>query len=158
MATGESYDVIVVGSGSGGAVVARRVHDAGASVLVLEAGGLDENPAIHEPGRVHELWLGPEDWGYYTEPQAACANRALHWPRGKVYGGSSCLNGMLYVRGHRSDYDTWAYLGNQGWGWDDVLPVFKRSEDFDAGPSEFHGVGGPMRVTSQYEPHPLITA
>ena len=91
-------------------------------------------------------------------PQAACAGRELHWPRGKVLGGSSALNGMIYARGHRSDYDTWAYLGNEGWGYDDVLPLFKRSEDFDRGESAYHGAGGPLRVLSRYEPHPAIAA
>jgi choline dehydrogenase len=153
-----SYDVVVVGSGSAGAVVTRRLADAGASVALLEAGAHDDNPAIHDPTRLTDLWDGPEDWGYRTVPQAACAGRRLHLPRGKVLGGSSSLNGMIYIRGHRSDYDTWAYLGNSGWSYDDVLPVFKRSEDFDRGPSEYHGIGGPMRVITQYEPHPVIAA
>ena len=91
-------------------------------------------------------------------PQAACEGRELHWPRGKVLGGSSALNGMIYARGHRSDYDTWAYLGNEGWGYDDVLPLFKRSEDFDRGESAYHGAGGPLRVLSRSEPHPVIAA
>jgi choline dehydrogenase len=151
-------DVIVVGSGSGGAVVARRLVDAGAQVVLLEAGDADLNPAIHDPGRLFELWDSEQDWGYRTVPQAACAGRELHWPRGKVLGGSSALNGMIYARGHRSDYDTWAYLGNEGWGYDDVLPLFKRSEDFDRGESAYHGAGGPMHVLSRYEPHPAIAA
>ena len=145
-AAGVTYDVVVVGSGSGGAVVARRLVDAGASVLLLEAGATDDNPAIHDPPRLFELWDSEQDWGYRTVPQSACAGRELHLPRGKVLGGSSALNGMIYVRGHRSDYDTWAYLGNAGWGYDDVLPLFKRSEDFDLGPSDYHGAGGPLRV------------
>jgi choline dehydrogenase len=151
-------DVIVVGSGSGGAVVARRLVDAGANVVLLEAGGVDDNPAIHDPPRLFELWDGEQDWGYRTLPQAACAGRELHWPRGKVLGGSSALNGMIYARGHRSDYDTWAYLGNNGWGYDDVLPLFKRSEDFDRGASAYHGAGGPLHVRSRYEPHPVNAA
>jgi choline dehydrogenase len=158
VSTDRSCDVAVVGSGSAGAVVARRLVDAGASVILLEAGGPDDNPAIHDPAGVWDLWDGPEDWGYRTVPQAACADRRLHLPRGKVLGGSSALNGMIYIRGHRSDYDTWAYLGNAGWAHDDVLPLFKRSEDFDRGSSEHHGVGGPMRVMADYEPHPVIAA
>jgi choline dehydrogenase len=151
-------DVAVVGSGSAGAVVARRLVDAGVGVVLLEAGGADENPAIHDPARVWDLWDGPEDWGYRTVPQAACAGRRLHLPRGRVLGGSSALNGMIYIRGHRSDYDTWAYLGNGGWGYRDVLPLFKRSEDFDRGASDYHGEGGPLRVMARYEPHPVIAA
>ena len=151
-------DVIVVGSGSGGAVVARRLVDAGADVIIVEAGAPDDNPAIHDPPRLFELWDSEQDWGYRTAPQAACAGRELHWPRGKVLGGSSALNGMIYARGHRSDYDAWAYLGNDGWGYDDVLPLFKRSEDFDRGASAYHGAGGPLHVLSRYEPHPLNAA
>jgi choline dehydrogenase len=154
----ESYDVVVVGSGSGGAVVARRLVDAGASVCVIEAGGLDENPAIHDPGRLWELWGSPEDWAYTTVPQPGCNGRTLDIPRGKVLGGSSCLNGMIYIRGHASDYDAWAAAGCEGWGYDDVLPLFMRSEDFSRGESEYHGVGGPLRVTADYEPHPLLAA
>jgi choline dehydrogenase len=152
------YDVVVIGAGSGGSVVARRLVDAGARVCLLEAGGRDENPAIHDPPRVFELWESADDWAYLTVPQAGCAGRQLFWPRGRVLGGSSCLNGMIYIRGHRSDYDAWAYAGNAGWGYDDVLPVFKRSEDFDAGESEYHGTGGPLHVRSHYEPHPLLAA
>jgi choline dehydrogenase len=151
-------DVVVIGSGSAGSVIARRLVDAGASVVLVEAGAPDDNPAIHEPSRLFELWDSEQDWGYRTVPQAACAGRELHWPRGKVLGGSSALNGMIYARGHRSDYDTWAYLGNDGWAYDDVLPLFKRSEDFDRGASPYHGQGGPLRVLSRYEAHPVNAA
>jgi choline dehydrogenase len=156
--TPSSADVIVVGSGSGGAVVARRLADAGAHVVLLEAGDADANPAIHDPARLFELWDSEQDWGYRTLPQAACAGRELHWPRGRVLGGSSALNGMIYARGHRSDYDAWAHAGNDGWRYDDVLPLFKRSEDFDRGESAYHGSGGPLHVLSRYEPHPVNAA
>jgi choline dehydrogenase len=151
-------EVVVVGSGSAGAVVARRLVDAGVQVVVVEAGERDLNPAIHEPARLFELWDSEQDWGYRTAPQEACAGRELHWPRGKVLGGSSALNGMIHARGHRSDYDTWAYLGNEGWSYEDVLPLFKRSEDFDLGASPYHGAGGPLHVLSRYEPHPVNAA
>ncbi len=154
--TPSTVDVVVVGSGSAGGVVARRLVDSGASVLLLEAGLPDDNPAIHDPASLFELWDSEQDWGYRTVPQAGCEGRELHWPRGKVLGGSSALNAMIYVRGHPADYDGWAAFGNEGWAYDDVLPLFKRSEDFDRGPDEYHGSGGPLSVISRYEPHPLI--
>src|SRR3954453_9673000 len=120
--------VFVVGSGSAGAVAARRHVDDGARVLLLEAGGPDVNPAIHDPGRLHELWLAEEDWAYETVEQQHAADRRLAWPRGRVLGGSSSLNGMIWARGTRADYDGWAYLGADGWAWDDVRPVYDRIE------------------------------
>ena len=152
---GFAPDVVVVGAGSAGCAVTRRLVDAGVSVLLLEAGGPDESPAIHDPARFHELWLAAEDWAYHTTPQAQAADRALHWPRGKVLGGSSCLNGLIHVRGARTDYAQWVELGAEGWSWDDVLPVFVRMEDFDGGSSAVHGTGGPLHVLSHYELAPL---
>ena len=137
-----SYDVVIVGSGSAGCVIARRLVDAGARVCLLEAGGVDTNPAIHDPTRVMELQTSPDYWDYVTVPQPGCAGREMHVPRGKVLGGSSAINGMIYIRGNRLDFDDWAYQGNAGWGYEDVLPLFKRSEDFDAGESEYHGARG----------------
>src|SRR5207247_5788978 len=137
---------VVVGAGSAGCVVARRLVDAGATVALIEAGEPAHDPAIHDPGRWPELALSEVDWGHFTEPQAACAGRRLHWPRGKVVGGTSALNGMAHIRGHRLDYDGWAYHGCPGWGFDEVLPLFKRSEDFSRGESGLRGAGGPLRV------------
>ncbi len=154
----ESYDVVVIGSGSGGAVVTRRLVDAGLQVCLVEAGGPDENPAIHDPARVWDLWGSPEDWAYTTVPQAGCHGRELYFARGKVLGGTSCFNGMIYIRGNRLDYDGWAEAGCTGWGYEDVLPFFKRSEDYSRGESEYHGAGGPLRVTADYEPHPLTAS
>jgi choline dehydrogenase len=151
-------EVIVVGAGSAGAAAARRLVDQGVRVMLLEAGGPDTNPAIHDPTRAHELWFAPEDWAYRTAPQPHAADRRLHWPRGKVLGGSSSLNGMIWVRGTPRDWDHWAYLGNVGWSWDDVLPLFKSIEDFDRGASELHGEGGPVHVISEYEPAPIHRA
>src|SRR3954468_5624777 len=115
-------DVIIVGSGSAGAATARALIDDGARVLVLEAGGVDIDPAIHDPGRLHELWLTEVDWAFETVPQRHASDRRLSWPRGRVLGGSSSLNGMIWVRGTPADYDTWAYFGADGWSWKDVLP------------------------------------
>ncbi|GGS12420.1 MULTISPECIES: GMC family oxidoreductase [Streptomyces] len=155
---GPGHDVIVVGAGSAGCVVARRMTDRGARVLLLEAGGPADNPAIHDPRRFGELWLSPQDWGYLTVGQRYAAGRRLFWPRGKVLGGSSALNAMIYARGAAADYDHWAYLGNDGWSWRDVLPVYRSIEDFDSGADELHGAGGPLRVMSAYRTDPVHTA
>jgi choline dehydrogenase len=146
-------DVIVVGSGSAGAAATRRLVDGGARVLLLEAGGPDVNPAIHDPGRVHELWLSEDDWAFETVPQRHAADRRLAWPRGRVLGGSSSLNAMIWVRGAPSDYDTWAYLGAHGWSWDDVLPVFERIERRDGGAQE-----GIVTLTTEFEPDAIHQA
>ena len=105
----------------------------GAAVLLLEAGERDANPAVHDPARAHELWLSEVDWASETVPQAHAFGRRLAWPRGRVLGGSSCLNAMIWVRGAPDDFDPWAYLGADGWSWEDVLPVFERIEQRDSG-------------------------
>ena len=139
-------------------MIARRLVDAGRRVALVEAGGPDYNPAIHQPNRSWELWNSPEDWAYNTEPQEHSLKTPLFWPRGKVLGGSSALNGMIYIRGAKSDFDAWAYNGAPGWSYADVLPYFKRSEDYEDGPSEYHGAGGPLPVTHIKEPNPATVA
>ncbi len=143
------FDYIVVGAGSAGCVLANRLSaDPGNKVLLLEAGGPDTNPWIHIPVGYFKTMHNPKvDWCYKTEPDEGIAGRQLQWPRGKVLGGSSSLNGLLYVRGQHEDYDRWEELGNKGWSFADVLPYFKKSEDQERGASEYHGVGGPLKVS-----------
>ena len=150
------FDYIIVGAGSAGCVLANRLtEDENVSVLVIEAGGPELGvEAISTPLRLLELWNTEYDWAYFTAPQEHCNGRKIHWPRGRVVGGSSSLNGMLYVRGHASDYDNWASLGNEGWEYENILPYFKKSEDFEGGENEYHGAGGPLHVTVNYDIHP----
>lgn len=152
------FDHVIVGAGSAGCVIARRLIDAGRSVALIEAGGADDNPAIHDPGRAWELWDSPQDYAFITEPQEHSLKTSVSWPRGKVLGGSSALNGMIYVRGARADYDNWAYNGAAGWSYDEVLPYFLKSEDFEDGASRYHGAGGPLPVTRNHEPNPASLA
>ena len=142
------YDYIIVGAGSAGCALAYRLsREASRRVLLLEAGGKDSLPMIHIPLGFAFLMKNPKvNWCYETEPEPNMHNRKMSWPRGKVLGGTSCINGMVYIRGQREDYDHWAQLGNEGWSYDQVLPYFKRSEHKAEGPSKFHGYGGPLWV------------
>jgi choline dehydrogenase-like flavoprotein len=143
-----TFDYIIVGAGSAGCVLANRLsQDPAVNVLLLEAGGKDNNIWIHVPlGLMYVIGNPKTDWCYETEPEPHCHGRRIPIPRGKTLGGSSSINGMVYVRGQPRDYDVWRQLGNAGWSWDDVLPYFKKSEDFARGADELHGAGGELRV------------
>ncbi|MFD5247803.1 GMC family oxidoreductase [Amycolatopsis sp. NPDC058340] len=158
MGSDTSSDYVVVGAGSAGSALVRRLVDAGRTVHVLEAGPSDDAAAIHSPQGWPTLLAGPQDWAVTTVPQKFANDRSLFWPRGKVLGGSSSLNGMIYMRGHRTDYDGWAAAGCTGWGWDDVLPLFLRSEDHLTGANAHHATGGPLPVGPITEPHPTARA
>jgi choline dehydrogenase len=154
------YDYIIIGAGSAGCVLANRLSaDSTVKVLLLEAGGRDTNPFIHMPaGYVALMQSGAVDWGYHTEPQKHLNARPLFWPRGKVLGGSSSVNAMVYIRGCQSDYDTWRQLGNTGWSYADCLPYFRRAESYEVRPDEFHGSVGPLHVTRPSIRNPLSRA
>jgi len=151
-----TWDYVVVGAGSAGCVLAARLtDDPSVSVLLLEAGDRDTVREIGVPAAFSKLFKTRHDWDYTTEPEAGCDDRAMYWPRGKVLGGSSSINAMIYIRGARADYDAWRDAGCEGWGFDDVLPYFTRSEDNARGADAFHGAGGPLRVEDQRSPSPL---
>lgn len=156
---GDIADYIVVGAGSAGAVIAARLtEDPKVSVVLLEAGGRDRNPWLHIPlGYGKTMTDARVNWMYKTEPEPNCAGREIFWPRGKVLGGTSAINGLVYIRGQVEDFDHWRQLGNEGWSFEDVLPHFKRAEGNVRGGDDLHGGDGPLGV-SDLEPHPLCEA
>ncbi len=157
----ERYDYIIIGAGSAGCVLANRLtEDAGARVLLVEAGGKDNALLVKMPAGVGELISkdGPYNWGFWTEPEANLEGRKLWWPRGRGWGGSSSINGMIYIRGHARDYDQWRQMGLPGWGYADVLPYFKKSESFEGGGDPWHGGEGPLKVSKASTPNPIYAA
>ena len=153
-------DYVVVGAGSAGCVVAARLAESGASVILLEAGPSDWHPMIHIPAGMRSLIRNPLiNWNYTTEPDAATGNRRMEWPRGRTLGGSSSINGMLYVRGAPADFDGWAQMGCRGWSWRDVAPLFTRMENFvDGDGSNGRGTDGPLKVSTVPDQNPLYDA
>ncbi len=146
----ETFDFIVTGAGSAGCPVAARLSESGKyRVLLLEAGGPDRNPWIHIPLGYTKTYTDPRvNWMFESEPEAQLNGRTLYQPRGKVLGGTSSINGMVYMRGTPSDYDNWRQRGCEGWDWEHVLPFFKKAENQERGADEFHGVGGPLKVSN----------
>ena len=158
-----SADYIVAGAGSAGCILARRLADTGASVILLEAGGPDRTRLVRQPGMIAIFHNVPAlkkrlDWGYYTAPQASALGRRIPQPRGRVLGGSGSINGMVFVRGNRRNYDDWAAAGCAGWSYADVLPSFKRFEDWEDGATALRGGGGPVKVTRQQDLTPASQA
>src|ERR1700693_5321373 len=147
----DEFDYIVTGAGSAGCVLANRLSASGKHrVLLLEAGGKDSSFWIHVPMGYAKTFIDPKvNWMFESEPEERLNNRTMYQPRGKVLGGTSSINGMIYMRGNHADYDEWRQRGCEGWDWESVLPYFRKAEDNERGASEFHGSGGPLRVSNQ---------
>jgi len=156
-------DYVIIGAGSAGCAMAYRLSEAGKSVIVLEYGGSDAGPLIQMPGALsYPMNMSRYDWGYWSDPEPHLGGRRLACPRGKVIGGSSSINGMVYVRGHARDFDTWAEMGADGWAYADVLPYYKRQECWDprghGGDPDWRGTNGPLHVTRGTRENPLVHA
>src|SRR5579863_6861954 len=153
------YDYVIVGAGSAGCVLAARLsEDAEISVAVIEAGGSDRQFEVQTPAAFPAVFKSGLDWDLLGEPEPGLDGRRLYLPRGRVLGGCGSINAMIYIRGNRADYDEWAALGADGWGYQDVLPFFRRSEDNERGEDAFHGAGGPLSVSESRSMQPLVDA
>ncbi|MEU0405321.1 GMC family oxidoreductase N-terminal domain-containing protein, partial [Streptomyces sp. NPDC006197] len=153
------YDYVIVGAGSAGCVLAARLsEDPDVRVALIEAGGPDTAQEIHVPAAFPQLFKSTLDWDLDSDPEPGIGGRRAYLPRGKVFGGCSSINAMIYIRGNRADYDGWAAAGATGWSYDEVLPYFKRAEDNERGEDAFHGVGGPLTVSEGRSGHPLASA
>ncbi len=151
----DTFDYVVVGAGAAGCAVARRLS-ASASVALLEAGGKDSSPLIHIPAGFTKLTGKGVNWGFKTAPQAHVNQRKMHYPQGRTLGGSTSINAMVYIRGHRLDFDEWRDLGCDGWGYEDVLAYFKKSENNERFVNEYHAQGGLLNVADQTQ-HNVLT-
>ena len=154
----EKFNFVIIGAGSAGCVLANRLsEDPNNKVALIEAGGKDNYPWIHIPVGYFKTMHNPSvDWCYKTEPDQTMNGRSIRYPRGKTLGGSSSINGLLYIRGQSKDYDVWRQMGNSGWGWEDVLPYFIKAENQERGKNDYHGVGGPLSVSDQRIQLPLL--
>lgn len=157
---GETFDYVIIGAGSAGCVLAARLsEDPSVSVALLEAGGRDTNPWIHVPAGYYRTMLDPSvTWQFGAGPEPHLDGRVVPWPRGRVLGGTSAINGLLYVRGQRQDYDMWRQLGNAGWSYEQVLPYFRKAEDNERGEDDIHGAGGPLGVSDVRMRNPICDA